>query len=329
MATESAQEIKDRVRQVYGRVARRAEEAQSGSCCGSVQASSCCEPAQAPSCCESVQASSCCAPVQASSCCGPAERVSCCGPQAKAEVAECEPAAGLYSAEELNDLPDSVTQASAGCGNPTAIADLRPGDVVLDLGSGGGIDCFLAARKVGPTGHVIGVDMTPEMVSLARRNVAKMGLANVEFRLGEMEHMPIADRSVNAIISNCVINLAADKDPVFAEAYRVLKPGGRMSVSDIVTYGELPDLLRRNLEAWAGCLSGALDEDAYLGKMRAAGLSDVTVTQRTYVDVASLLEAEDVQALLAQAAPTVSADWLRQQLDHKIASVTVTAHKPI
>ena len=172
------------------------------------------------------------------------------------------------------DLPDSVTQASAGCGNPTAIAGLRPGEVVLDLGSGGGIDCFLAARKVGPTGHVIGVDMTPEMISLARRNKAKLGLDNVEFRLGEMEHMPVADGSVDVIISNCVINLAPDKDPVFAESYRVLKPGGRMSVSDIVTYGELPDLLRRSLEAWAGCLAGALDEDAYLDKMRSAGLSD-------------------------------------------------------
>jgi len=144
-----------------------------------------------------------------------------------------------------------------------------------------------------------------------------------------MEHMPVADRSVDVIISNCVINLAADKDPVFAEAYRVLKPGGRLSVSDIVTYGELPDLLRHSLEAWAGCLAGALDEDTYLGKMRAAGLSDVTVTQRTYVDVEGLLEAEDVQSLLAQAAPAVSADWLRQQLDHKIASVIVTAHKPV
>jgi SAM-dependent methyltransferase len=267
--------------------------------------------------------------VQASSCCGPAQGVSCCGLEAKAEVAGNDTATRIYSEEELNDLPDSVTQASAGCGNPTAIAGLQPGDVVLDLGSGGGIDCFLAARKVGPTGHVIGLDMTAEMISLARRNVAKMGLANVEFRLGEMEHMPVADRSVDVIISNCVINLAADKDPVFAEAYRVLKPGGRLSVSDIVTYGELPDLLRRSLEAWAGCLAGALDEDTYLDKMRAAGLSDVTVTQRTYVDVEGLLEAEDVQSLLAQAAPAVSADWLRQQLDHKIASVIVTAHKPV
>jgi arsenite methyltransferase len=352
MATASAQDIKDRVRQAYGRVARRAEGTQPGSCCEPAQASSCCESAQAtscceseeePCCCESEQASSCCESEQESccceseqespcceseeeSCCSPAQSGSCCGPEAKAE---CGCSAGLYSAEELADLPDSVTQASAGCGNPTAIASLQPGEVVLDLGSGGGIDCFLAARKVGPSGHVIGVDMTPEMVGLARRNKAKVGLDNVEFRLGEMEHLPVADGSVDVIISNCVINLAPDKDPVFAESYRVLKPGGRMSVSDIVTYGELPDVLRRNLEAWAGCLSGALDEGAYLGKMRAAGLTAAEVTQRTYVDVVDVLESEDVQALLAQAAPTYSKEWLRQQLDHKIASVTVTAHKPI
>jgi arsenite methyltransferase len=173
------------------------------------------------------------------------------------------------------------------------------------------------------------VDMTPEMISLARRNRVKVGLDNVEFRLGEMEHMPVADGSVDVIISNCVINLAPDKDPVFAEAYRVLKPGGRLSVSDIVTYGELPDVLRRSMEAWAGCLAGALDEGAYLDKMRTAGLTDVEVTKRTYVDVAGMLETEDAKALLAQAGPTVSKDWVRQQLDHKIASVIVTAHKPL
>ena len=346
MATETAQEIRDKVRQHYGEFARRAAgETESESCCGPAQASSCCE-AEESACCEPTEASSCCGPVRTStrsesaeesSCCGPVrastrsdpmEASSCCGPEATAKVAESEMATGIYSEDELSGLPDSVTQASAGCGNPTAIAGLRPGEVVLDLGSGGGIDCFLAARKVGPTGHVIGVDMTPEMIGLARRNRAKVGLDNVEFRLGEMEHMPVADASVDVIISNCVINLAADKDPVFAEAYRVLKPGGRLSVSDIVTYGELPDVLRRSMEAWAGCLAGALNEDAYLGKMRAAGLSDVEVTERTYVDVAGMLETEDAKALLAEAGPTVSADWVRQQLDHKIASVTVTAHKP-
>jgi len=204
------------------------------------------------------------------SCC---EATTCCGPGSTTLYAKM---IG-YSAEELRDLPDSVVRTVSGCGNPTALADLREGEVVLDLGSGGGIDAFLAAKKVGPTGKVIGVDMTEEMVQLAKKNSEKMKAENVEFRLGEIESLPVEDGKVDVIISNCVINLSPDKDKVFAEAFRVLKPGGRMLISDIVTQGELPNEIRENLEMWAACVAGALDEKEYLQKIRNAGFEKVEV----------------------------------------------------
>ncbi|MDH4137928.1 MAG: arsenite methyltransferase, partial [Anaerolineae bacterium] len=213
---------------------------------------------------------SCCPPQQAS-CCSP-QQASCCGPS-QTDVTQLTNAMRLYSAKELADLPESVTDMAMGCGNPTAIAELKPGEVVLDLGSGGGIDCFLAARKVGPQGRVIGLDMTPEMIKLGRQNAKKIGATNVEFRYGEMEDMPIPDETVDVIISNCVINLSPDKDKVFSEAYRILRPGGRLAISDIVTYGPLPEVVRSSLEAWAGCVAGALDETVYLDKMRQAGFT--------------------------------------------------------
>jgi SAM-dependent methyltransferase len=236
---------------------------------------------------------------------------------------------GLYAQGEVSDLPESVTGASAGCGNPTAIASLQPGEVVLDLGSGGGIDCFLAAKQVGPTGRVIGLDMTTEMIRLARRNARKVGVTNVDFRYGEIEEIPLGDDTVDVILSNCVINLSPDKDAVFAEAYRVLKPGGRVYVSDIVLDGDLPDPLRQSADAWSCCVGGALDERVYLDKMRAAGLTDVEVTQRTYIDVSGWLSDEDVQALLGQDDQPLPREELSQQLKSKVASMTVVARKPI
>ena len=196
---------------------------------------------------------------------------SCCSSSGCCTSEEACSAAALYPLEELAGLPSSVTGVTLGCGNPTAIAGLKPGEVVLDLGSGGGIDVFLAAQKVGPAGRVIGLDMTQEMIDLAQRNAQKVGAQNVEFRLGEMENMPIENSSVDVIISNCVINLSLDKDKVFAEAYRVLKPGGRMVISDLVTEGDLPPAVRQSVEAWVGCLAGALDKGEYLEKVEAAG----------------------------------------------------------
>ena len=207
------------------------------------------------------------------SCCN---ATTCCGPSARTSFAKI---IG-YSDAELKGLPDSVLGTVAGCGNPTALADLREGEVVLDLGSGGGIDAFLAAKKVGPKGKVIGVDMTEEMIQLAKKNAEKMKAENVEFRLGEIENLPLEDEMVDVIISNCVINLSPDKDKVFSEAFRVLKPGGRMLISDIVTQGELPNEIRENLEMWAACVAGALDEKEYIQKIMNAGFEKVEVVAK-------------------------------------------------
>lgn len=254
---------------------------------------------------------------------------SCCAPEAGAlldycstDVASCQPqtlAERLYTSEELEKLPKDVTDISLGCGNPTAIADLSEGEVVLDLGSGGGIDCFLAAQRVGERGKVIGLDMTPEMIQLARENTQKIGASNVEFRLGEMEHMPVEDNFVDVIISNCVINLSPDKDAVFREAYRVLKPGGRLCVSDIVLLGELPKEVKESLEQWAECIAGALDEKIYLDKIRAAGLVKVTV-DRSIIPFYAEFETPEAQN------PDEHQPYL--DLRDKVASIRVKAFKP-
>jgi ubiquinone/menaquinone biosynthesis C-methylase UbiE len=202
------------------------------------------------------------------SCCGPV----CCGEDTATEASE---AIG-YSADQLKDLPEDAN-LGLGCGNPTAIASLSEGQTVLDLGSGAGIDCFLAAKQVGPTGTVIGVDMTPEMVSKARQNAAAGGYDNVDFRLGEIEAMPVADNSVDVIISNCVLNLSPEKGRVLAEAYRVLKPGGRLVVSDMVSEYAVPDVVAGSIDAVAGCLPTA--RDTYLGEFRAAGFEDARITE--------------------------------------------------
>jgi arsenite methyltransferase len=310
--TASGETIKEAVREAYGKVARRfVDQPVRASCCGPSTAQV--QPSQA-SCCGSSEAE-----VQP-------DRAGCCG--SAAESAACaEGAARFYPAEELADLPESVTGASLGCGNPLAIADLRAGEVVLDLGSGGGIDCFLAARKVGPQGRVIGLDMTPEMIRLARHNAKKIGVTNVDFRYGEMEEIPLPGESVDVIISNCVINLSPDKDAVFREAYRVLAPGGRLSVSDIVIDGDLPRAIRERLDAWAGCLAGALDETDYLSKIRAAGFEKIEVLSRDWSEVSEEPAGEDpageqMQALLAEAGLSA------RELARKVASVKVRAYKP-
>ncbi len=184
----------------------------------------------------------------------------------------------MYDAPEVNDLPGEITGFSMGCGDPVTLASLLPGQTVLDLGAGGGLDCFLAAKKVGEKGHVIGVDMTAEMLEKARTNQAKLGVTNVDFRLGEIEHLPVADGSVDVIISNCVVNLSPDKEQVFKEAFRVLRPGGKLSLSDVVTQGPLPKEVRESMDAWAGCLAGAIDIDAYKATLEAAGFTDVQIT---------------------------------------------------
>ena len=197
----------------------------------------------------------------------------CCGDAA----ADSDSILALYTRAELDDLPNEALAASAGCGNPHAIDALSAGETVVDFGSGGGIDCFIAAKAVGDSGSVVGIDMTENMVELARENAAKLGLSNVSFHLSEMERTPLRDDSADAIISNCVINLAPDKDAVFREAYRILRPGGRLMVSDLVMVDEIPDEERAKSENWVSCLAGTEMEDVYLGRMRAAGFESVEV----------------------------------------------------
>jgi arsenite methyltransferase len=202
-----------------------------------------------------------------------------CAPAAPVEPQD-EFARGLYAVDETSDLPAEAVLASLGCGNPTALADLQPGEVVLDLGSGGGIDVLLSARRVGPMGKAYGLDMTDEMLALARENQRKAGVGNVEFLKGEIESVPLPDASVDVIISNCVINLSTDKDRVLAEAFRVLRPGGRFAVSDIVFQGDMsrvPQSLLDDVEAWSGCIAGALEEQDYLARLRAAGFADAAI----------------------------------------------------
>lgn len=201
------------------------------------------------------------------SCCG-AEASSCCGPTQKNV---------LYPAELITSMPDEVANFSLGCGDPISLAGLKPGETVLDLGSGGGLDCFLAARKVGEAGHVIGVDMTPEMLRRARTSAVKMGIKNVEFREGYLESLPVEEASVDVVISNCVINLSPDKPKVFSEVFRVLKPGGRAAVSDIVTNGALPEAVQKDMQAWGACVAGALDMKEYTLGLEEAGFINVKV----------------------------------------------------
>jgi SAM-dependent methyltransferase len=227
----------------------------------------------------------------------------------------------LYDAEQIGALPLEAIAASLGCGNPTALAELKPGETVLDLGSGGGIDVLLSARRVGPDGKAYGLDMTGDMLALARENQRKSGLANVEFLEGEIEHIPLPDDSVDVIISNCVINLSADKDAVLAEAFRVLKPGGRFAVSDVVVRGDdVPAEVRKNMELWIGCVAGALEDGEYRTKLAAAGFGDIEI------EPTRVYRVEDAKAFLAAADPDLVA--LAERVDGRFMSAFVRATKP-
>jgi arsenite methyltransferase len=242
----------------------------------------------------------------------------CCGPTA----CGCgDPiSANLYSDAETSGLPADAVTASLGCGNPTALLALEPGQTVLDLGSGGGIDVLLSAKRVGPTGKAYGLDMTDEMLALARENQRKAGATNVEFLKGTIESIPLPDDSVDVIISNCVINLSSDKDAVLREAFRVLKPGGRFAVSDVVVRGDVPADIRRSMELWVGCIAGALEETEYAAKLRAAGFADVEVEPwRIY-------QVDDARAFLTESG--VDVDRLAPEVDGKFASAFVRARKP-
>ena len=242
---------------------------------------------------------------------------SCCG---TSSASSCDPiTSNLYEAGETADLPEHAVSASLGCGNPTALADLEPGETVLDLGSGGGIDVLLSAKRVGATGKAYGLDMTDEMLALARENQRKAGVTNVEFLKGQIEHIPLPDASVDVVISNCVINLSADKDAVLAETFRVLRPGGRFAVSDVVVRGEVPVELRRNVELWIGCVAGALEESEYRDKLAKAGFDAI------HLEPTRIYTAESARDFLAGAgldAESIAA------MEGKFISAFVRARKP-
>jgi SAM-dependent methyltransferase len=245
---------------------------------------------------------------------------SCCG-AASASGLSCDPiTANLYDSSQAGQIPEEAMLASLGCGNPTALAQLIPGETVLDLGSGGGIDVLLSARRVGPTGKAYGLDMTDEMLALANENKRKAGAENVEFLKGEIESIPLPDNSVDVIISNCVINLSADKDRVLREAFRVLKPGGRFAVSDVVTRGEIAPEVRKSVLLWVGCIAGALDENEYRGKLKAAGFEQIEV------EPTRIYRVDDAREFLSSAG--IDVDAIATQVDEKFMSAFVRAVKP-
>jgi arsenite methyltransferase len=243
---------------------------------------------------------------------------SCCGPSCNSAIDSI--TKDLYSLNEMALLPEKAVLASLGCGNPTALAELKPGETVLDLGSGGGIDVLLSARRVGPEGKAYGLDMTDEMLSLARENQSKAGVTNVEFLKGEIESIPLPDNSVDVIISNCVINLSADKDRVLGEAFRVLKPGGRFAVSDIVVLGDIPADIRKNVELWAGCVAGALHQNDYRSKLADAGFENIDI------EPTRIYQGQDIRNLLS--GTRLGVESIITQVEAKFASAFVRAQKP-
>ncbi len=243
---------------------------------------------------------------------------SCCGPSTLEGASPI--TSNLYSDTETGELPDTAVLASLGCGNPTALAELKEGETVLDLGSGGGIDVLLSARRVGPSGKAYGLDMTDEMLALARDNQRKAGAENVEFLKGEIEHIPLPDNSVDVIISNCVINLSGDKDQVLREAFRVLKPGGRFAVSDVVTKGAVPEQLRNDMLLWVGCIAGALDENDYKSKLTAAGFAQPSI------EPTRIYRVEDAREFLA--GKGIDVDAMAHEVDGKFMGAFIRAVKP-
>ncbi|MEO8849745.1 MAG: arsenite methyltransferase [Casimicrobiaceae bacterium] len=248
-------------------------------------------------------------------------KTSCCG-TAPTLASCCDPiTSNLYDSGQAGEVPEAALQASLGCGNPTALAELNPGEIVLDLGSGGGIDVILSALRVGPTGKAYGLDMTDEMLALAHANKHKSGLTNVEFLRGEIENIPLPSNSVDVIISNCVINLSGDKDRVLQEAFRVLKPGGRFAVSDVVVRGEVPPAVRKSMELWVGCIAGALSEADYRAKLEGAGFNGIDV------EVTRVYGVEDAATFLA--GQGLDVESLATEVDGKIVSAFIRATKPI
>jgi arsenite methyltransferase len=250
-----------------------------------------------------------------------AERIksntSCCGPSDC-----CSPNNSLYPEQLLTAVPSDVSITSYGCGDPITLASLTSGQTVIDLGSGAGLDCILAAQKVGETGHVIGVDMTPEMIERARKNVKKLGLKNVEFRPGYLEKLPVENDTADVIISNCVINLSPDKEKVFQEAFRVLKPSGKLAVSDIVTEGPLPEPIKQSLSAWAGCVAGAVDAKDYIHTMEAVGFTNISVNPVFF-------DKETVDSALADMGDLVGLKTIsRDEIYKAVYSAKITAYKP-
>jgi ubiquinone/menaquinone biosynthesis C-methylase UbiE len=245
----------------------------------------------------------------------------CCGATAARGQGCCDPiTSNLYDPSQVGQVPEEAMLASLGCGNPTALANLHPGEVVLDLGSGGGIDVLLSAKRVGPTGKAYGLDMTDEMLALANENKRKAGAENVEFLKGEIEHIPLPDNSVDVIISNCVINLSADKDRVLREAFRVLKPGGRFAVSDVVTRGEIAPEIRQSMLLWVGCVAGALADEEYRSKLSAAGFEQIEI------EPTRVYRVEDAREFLSAAGIDVEA--MAPRVDGKFMGAFVRATKP-
>jgi len=253
---------------------------------------------------------------------------SCCGPESlartpgRAASACCDSKNVIYPDELLTAVPDDIANFSLGCGDPITLAALQPGQTVLDLGSGGGLDCFLAAKKVGETGFVIGVDMTPEMLARARSSAERMGVTNVEFRRGFLESLPVDDNSIDVTISNCVINLSPDKAKVFDEVFRVLAPGGKLAVSDIVTDGPLPDVIKQSLSMWAGCVAGAVDAQDYIAMMESAGFTDISITP-------TFFDKETVDEAIKDVGDQIDLNSVSQEELYKtVYSARITAVKP-